>query len=125
MKEVLTIGDAAAHFQNSTEPVKCRARATSSQVCVSLAEAEAYFDLMSKPASNTNQIILFLHCGLCVKEKPRGISPRDWSQLEVGWTPHGIQVWCRRHECNVCHVDFQGQQHPANLSIYQRPDLGL
>lgn len=50
----------------------------------------------------------FLHCGLCIETKPEGVSPRDWAQIEVGLTRWGIQVWCKRHECNVAHFDLQG-----------------
>jgi hypothetical protein len=59
-------------------------------------------------------IKLFMHCALCLQELPPGTSPREWSQLECGWTKLGFQVWCKRHEVNVVHVDFEGHQHPAN-----------
>lgn len=62
----------------------------------------------------TKAIEAFMHCGLCLLEKPRGTSPAEWARLEVGWTPFGFQVWCRRHDCNVMHVDFEGTKHPAN-----------
>lgn len=52
-----------------------------------------------------------MHCKKCIEELPAGQSPRDYSALEVGWTIHGIQVWCRRHELNVVHIDFEGQRH--------------
>ena len=64
--------------------------------------------------SNENVIRTFIHCGLCAKEKPKGVSLREWASLEVGWTKEGLQVWCKRHECNVVHIDFQGCQHPGN-----------
>ncbi|MEY9493800.1 hypothetical protein [Bradyrhizobium elkanii] len=65
---------------------------------------------------NVNEIGTFLHCGLCLHELPAGTSPRDYAALEVGWTPQGLQVWCQRHDCNVLHVDFEGQKHPANTT---------
>ena len=65
---------------------------------------------------NTNEIIQYIHCGKCVSEIPNGVSPAQWSRLEVGWTALGFQVWCRRHNCNVMHVDFDGVQHTANMS---------
>ena len=55
-----------------------------------------------------NNITTFLHCKMCLQEKPPGISPRDYSHLEVGFTVPGFQVWCRRHEANVIDVDFEG-----------------
>jgi hypothetical protein len=69
-----------------------------------------------KRIPNTNEIKMFIHCGLCMKELPAGQSPREWAQLEVGWTDIGLQIWCKRHECNVGHIDFQGEVHPANTS---------
>jgi hypothetical protein len=64
---------------------------------------------------SSNEIVRFMHCGLCLMEKPPDESPRTYAKLEVGFTALGIQVWCRRHEANVVHIDFQGQKHPANL----------
>lgn len=62
-----------------------------------------------------NAIQMFFHCAKCIEEKPNNVSPREWAQLEVGWTKLGLQVWCRRHERNVVHIDFEGQKHPANV----------
>lgn len=64
---------------------------------------------------NDLSILSYVHCGKCLKEKPNGTPPREWAQHEVGFTKEGIQIWCRRHECNVLHIDFEGQKHPANL----------
>ncbi len=65
----------------------------------------------------TNEIVSFIHCGKCLNEMPQGTSPRDWSRNEVGFTELGLQVWCMRHECNVVHIDFDGQKHRANMTI--------
>lgn len=73
--------------------------------------------LKEREISTELQIQLYMHCGECLYEKPKGISAREFAQLELGWTEIGLQVWCKRHEINVMHVDFQGQKHPANLSI--------
>jgi hypothetical protein len=64
----------------------------------------------------TNEIEGFLHCAQCLKEKPPDVSPRDWAQLEAGWTRIGLQIWCKRHEKNVMHIDFEGRRHPACTS---------
>jgi hypothetical protein len=63
----------------------------------------------------TNEIVAFFHCMKCLDEKPDGTSPREWAQLEVGFTPIGLQVWCKRHELNILHIDFEGLKHPANM----------
>ena len=39
-----------------------------------------------------------------------GESHKSYSRFEVGWTKQGFQVWCTRHNTNVIHIDFDGQQ---------------
>lgn len=63
--------------------------------------------------SINNKIHLYFHCSLYLKELPNGQPPREFAELEVGWTEIGLQVWCKRHEMNVISIDFEGQQHPA------------
>lgn len=64
-------------------------------------------------------IKLFFHCTQCIREMPAGTSPSDWDEnaYEMGWTDKGFQVWCKRHERNVIHVDFEGRKHPADTGI--------
>lgn len=38
------------------------------------------------------------------------MTPREYADLEAGWTKKGFQVWCKRHELNIIHVDFMGQK---------------
>lgn len=48
------------------------------------------------------EIVVFLHCKMCLEELPVGTSPKDFARLSVGYTEEGaIQVWCNRHEKNV------------------------
>ena len=74
---------------------------------------------MTKPRKipATLEIGRFLHCSRCIRELPGNQSPRDWAQLEVGFTKLGIQIWCKRHEINVLHVDFEGVKHPGSTQI--------
>lgn len=72
---------------------------------------------------NSNEIKQFFHCANCMKDLPSGKSPREWAQLEAGFTELGVQVWCKRCECNIVHIDFQGQCHPANMTR-KRPETG-
>ena len=60
-----------------------------------------------------NEIISYFHCGMCLQEIPDGVSPAVWADLEFGFTEKGLQVWCRRHDCNLIHIDFEDQKHPA------------
>jgi len=61
------------------------------------------------PPGNEKAIESFFHCALCVAGGKR-------SDLEAGLTPIGIQVWCRTHDANIVHVDFEGAKHPANTT---------
>jgi len=78
------------------------------------------------PLSVDCQIEMFFHCALCLEEfKKRvpaavGQSPATYARLNAGFTPRGLQVWCERHQCNVCNIDFEGCQHPALLD--RKPD---
>ena len=74
----------------------------------------------SKNSFLKNNIIAFLHCKECLEELPEGRSPAEWSAHDVGWTKEGLQVWCRRHEANVLHVDFEGHQHPGATQRLKR-----
>ena len=69
-----------------------------------------------------NNIVAFLHCKEYLKELPDGVSPAEWSAHDVGWTEKGLQVWCRRHEANVLHVDFEGHKHPAATARLEKED---
>lgn len=62
------------------------------------------------------QIAAYMHCGLCLEQKPNDISPQDWARLSAGWTDRGLQVWCDRHNCNVLNIDFEGHKLPAITS---------
>ena len=63
----------------------------------------------------TNKIAMFLHCKECLDSLPDNTSPREHAAIEAGWTKLGLQLWCKRHDKNILHVDFEGQKHPANL----------
>ena len=71
---------------------------------------------MTDTPSSDNCIEAFVHCDNCLSDCPHGKSPRQWASLEVGFTEIGLQVWCKRCEMNVMHIDFEGQQHPASTS---------
>ena len=65
---------------------------------------------------NDNNIKIYLHCKLCVEELPKDESPSTYADYAVGWTKKGIQVWCERHNANIIHIDFEGEQHKADLT---------
>ena len=53
------------------------------------------------------EITSYMHCSLCLQEKPEDVSPAEWARLNVGMTPKGIQVWCVRHDSNVDHMQLR------------------
>ena len=67
-----------------------------------------------------NYIERFVHCGLCIDSIPNGMSPRDYTNNEIGIMNNGfIQVWCIRHEKNVAIFDVE------NGMIMTDPDQPL
>jgi hypothetical protein len=42
-------------------------------------------------------IVGYLHCAQCIRRKRK-------PNVEVGVTPHGIQVWCRNCDLEVAHL---------------------
>ena len=78
--------------------------------------------------SNKLSIKTYGHCKRCIDEIQSGkagrVSPRDYARLSFGFTVEGLQVWCVRHECNVIHIDFEGQTHPANMEATDEEDRG-
>ena len=75
-----------------------------------------YMDKLRRKISHNNKILQYLHCKMCLTSKPLGVSMAEWGGYEVGWTKLGLQVWCKKHNANILHIDFQKQQHPANLT---------
>lgn len=57
-----------------------------------------------------NEIKFFWYCAQCLKEKPKNKSPQEWSSIEAGWTIHGFQVWCKRHDKNIFNADLKGNK---------------
>jgi hypothetical protein len=56
---------------------------------------------------NKESIQMYMHCGQCLEESKK-------PNVECGWTKWGFQVWCKNHDFNICHVDFEGHKHPAD-----------
>ena len=42
-------------------------------------------------------------------------SLQEYSMLDGGVTDIGLQVWCRRHDVNVVHIDFDGNRLEADF----------
>ena len=65
--------------------------------------------------------IVCSRCAVDVTEGRAGsVSMAEYMRYDVGFTSKGLQVWCRRHEANVVHIDFQGREPPADFRCIQR-----
>lgn len=58
-------------------------------------------------------------CNQCYEEYLAGLtdskSLQQYTMFDIGLTDIGLQVWCRRHDVNVVHVDFGGKQLKADF----------
>ena len=53
-------------------------------------------------------------CVKCSNEFLSGQTDRkslqEYSKIDVGFTERGLQVWCQRHQLNICHINFDGKK---------------
>ena len=65
-------------------------------------------------------------CSKCEEEFLAGTTDsrtlQDYTKLDVGFTESGLQVWCRRHDTNVVHIDFEGRKLKADFRCLERGD---
>ena len=58
-------------------------------------------------------------CAKCESEfrvdKRNHLSLQDYVKIDVGFTKIGIQIWCQRHDINICHVDFDNNKLMADF----------
>ena len=63
-------------------------------------------------------------CETCFKEYETFQNPdialRNYVKIDVGFTRIGIQVWCQRHNKNICHIDFEGNKPVADFRSLEK-----
>ena len=63
-------------------------------------------------------------CSRCADDVTEGragdVSMAEYMRLDVGFSELGLQVWCRRHDANVVHIDFEGRQPPTDFRAILR-----
>lgn len=79
----------------------------------------------NRPIPIHNVVKLYWHCAMCMRTRPEGKSMEEWGEYQGGWTEIGFQFVCKRHRCNVMHIDFEGQQHPSDGSAQNIPKILL
>jgi len=61
-----------------------------------------------------NQIKETIVCVKCSDEFMTGStdakSLQDYSKIDAGFTERGLQLWCQRHQVNICHIDLEGKK---------------
>ena len=61
-----------------------------------------------------NQINEVIVCVKCSDEFMAGStdakSLQEYSRIDAGFTDQGIQLWCNRHQINICHINFEGKK---------------
>lgn len=68
-----------------------------------------------------NEIASFFHCSKCLKDKPAGVTPRQWARMEAGVCPNGdVQFWCIRHDRVIMRMCMK----PVEGVEYDNPDDG-
>ena len=76
------------------------------------------------PRTLLNIISHQIVCSKCEAEFLAGhtdsASLQSYSQLDVGFTDIGLQVWCRRHDGNVAHIDFEGNALQTDFRCLER-----
>ena len=63
-------------------------------------------------------------CVKCSDEFENGLSDaaslQNYCRLDVGFTKRGLQIFCRRHELNVCHLNFNNQKIDADFRCLEK-----
>ena len=71
-----------------------------------------------------NNITEHVVCQSCLQEYQNIINPsfalRDFIAIDVGFTEIGIQIWCRKHDKNICHIDFDGQKLESDFRCLEK-----
>ena len=47
-------------------------------------------------------------------------SLQDYLKIDAGFTERGLQIWCQRHQVNVCHIDFKGHKLETDFRCLEK-----
>ena len=63
-------------------------------------------------------------CVKCSNEFTTGqtdsISLQDYQKVDVGFTERGLQIWCQRHQLNICHINFEGHKLESDFRCLEK-----
>ena len=43
-----------------------------------------------------------------------------YSKIDVGFTERGLQIWCQRHQLNICHINFDGKKLETDFRCLEK-----
>ena len=49
-------------------------------------------------------------------------SLQEYSKIDVGFTERGLQIWCQRHQLNICHINFDGKKLESDFRCLEKKD---
>ena len=49
-------------------------------------------------------------------------SLQEYSKIDVGFTKRGLQIWCQRHQLNICHINFDGKKLESDFRCLEKKD---
>ena len=74
-----------------------------------------------------NQIKEPIVCVKCSNELSQGLtdakSIQDYSRVDVGFTDRGLQIWCQRHQVNICHINFEGNKLESDFRCLEKKKI--
>ena len=47
-------------------------------------------------------------------------SLQEYSKIDVGFTERGLQIWCQRHQLNICHINFDGKKLESDFRCLEK-----
>ena len=47
-------------------------------------------------------------------------SLQEYSKIDVGFTERGLQIWCQRHQLNICHINFDGKKLETDFRCLEK-----
>ena len=47
-------------------------------------------------------------------------SLQEYSKIDVVFTERGLQIWCQRHQLNICHINFDGKKLETDFRCLEK-----
>ena len=52
-------------------------------------------------------------------------SLQEYSKIDVGFTERGLQIWCQRHQLNICHINFDGKKLETDFRCLEKKNSSI